>query len=46
MTNREKYCLIVDDDNHWYLVPFDKKEEAEKILDSIVRNRWVSQIDF
>ena len=39
MTNREKYCLIKDDDGHWYLTPFDKKKEAEEILESIA-NYW------
>lgn len=44
MTNREKYCLIVDDDSYWFLVPFDRKEEAEEILDSIVRY-WEETIE-
>lgn len=35
MTNRQKYCLITDNSGHWFLSPFDKKEEAEQILSSI-----------
>ena len=44
MTNRQKYCLIIDDDGHWYLVPFERKQEAEEILDSIA-DYWESDID-
>ena len=27
-TEEIKYCLIQDNDCHWYVVPVDKKEEA------------------
>ena len=23
-----KYCLVCDDDDHWYLCPFEYREEA------------------
>ena len=35
MTNRQKYCLIGDDDGHWHLCPWERRDEANKILDSI-----------
>ncbi len=44
MTNRGKYCLIVDDSGHWYLTPFERKDEAEKILDSIIEY-WEEGLD-
>lgn len=35
MTNRQKYCIIQDDSCHYYLAPFERKEEAQGVLDSI-----------
>lgn len=39
MTNRQKYCLITDDDGHYFISPFERKDEAEIILESIY-NYW------
>jgi hypothetical protein len=42
MTNREKYCLINDDDGHWYLAPFERRNEAREILESI-EEAWAEE---
>lgn len=30
-----RFCILQDDDSHWYLVPADKREEAEKYFADI-----------
>ena len=33
----KKYCLINDDDGHWFIIPSNKREEAETYFLSIYR---------
>lgn len=33
MTNRKKYCLIQDNDCHWYILPWENQEAAEKYFE-------------
>lgn len=35
MTNRKKYALMQDDSCHWYLVPWDKKDEFWEYIDAV-----------
>ena len=35
MTNRETYILIQDNDCHWYLIPYDKRDSFYEYLDLI-----------
>ena len=35
--NNKKYCLINDDDGHWYIIPSNKRGEAEKYFLSVYR---------
>lgn len=39
MTNRQKFCLFQDNDGHWYMCQFERKDEAMKIIESI-ENYW------
>lgn len=35
MTNYQKFTLIQDNSSHWYIAPYEKRDEANEILDSI-----------
>ena len=32
-----KFCLIQDEDCHWYVVPYSRKEEAENFFEEFYR---------
>jgi hypothetical protein len=34
---QEGYCLIQDDDGHWYVIPKDKQESAYKYFEAIYK---------
>lgn len=35
MTNYKKYALVQDDSCHWYLVPWEKKDEFWEYIDAV-----------
>lgn len=44
MNNNEEYCLIQDNSSHWYIVPYERKEEAETYFRELdeywLQNGW------
>lgn len=47
----EEYCLVQDDDSHWYVIPAEKREEFNSIIEKIMSGlscelpEWIIEID-
>lgn len=41
------YCIINDDDDHWYVIPCDKKDEWNRIIENYdeALPPWAEPID-